>query len=217
MRRPPLWLLTLALGALAGSVLTVWATDRTVEEVATPTPTTAPAERTTTSSPTTTIRRSTTTTELEVGRRRNPLPLGDQAVRQDTDGSPLWAIQVLSFTPDATEMVMAENPSQDRPRAGHQYAMVRVLATYEGEVEPARLGESVVFEAVDDGNVTYDLDDECLIYPNELDQFNDVYVGGSIEGNLCWEVSTATVDSLLLAIKTGRFSNVPPYFMALNP
>lgn len=110
---------------------------------------------------------------------------------------------------------MAENQFNDPPGPGRQFAMVRIEATYEGLEEPALLTRDVRFVAVDDSNLTYDLDDSCGVIPDELDEYGEVYAGGVVIGNLCWSVATEHIDSLLLGIAPA-FSSQSPYFMALS-
>ena len=165
--------------------------------------------------PPTTRERTTTTPVPLDGTRSNPLPFGDTAALSIGESDPAWTFQVVEFIPDGTSAVMAENQFNDPPADGRQFAIVRLQATYRGLDEPAMLLSDVSFVAVDDSNLTYDLDDDCGVVPDELDQFGQVYAGGVVEGNLCWSVATEHIDSLLLGISPS-FSSDAPYFMALR-
>jgi hypothetical protein len=171
----------------------------------------------TTSPPTTRERRTTTTAEPapEFGSRRKPVPFGQTAVLSIGESDPAWSIRVLEFTPDATSAVLAENQFNDPPVAGRQFAMVRIEATYQGLEEPAMLTRDVRFVAVDESNLTYDLDDSCGVIPDALDEYGEVYAGGVLVGNLCWSVATEHIDSLVLGLSPA-FGSGPPYFMALS-
>lgn len=217
-RRIPAWVVSGISGIIVGAGLAMAiANDRPSDEpptraaVAPDSPTTTLPRMTTSASRLTT----TTSTEPDYGTRSRPLPLGETAILQDDNGAPIWEIVVISYDQNATDRVMAENNAQDPPASGEQYAIVRVRATYRGDVEPAQLGRHVDFQAVDETNVAYDYNDVCLIYPERLDIFTDVYRNGTIEGNLCWSVTSATAPTLLLTLNR-PVATGPPYFMAVS-
>lgn len=165
---------------------------------------------------TTTRERRTTTTPAPLeGSREQPLPFGETAAVSIGESDPAWLIQLTGFTPDGTSAVMAENPYNEPPADGRQFAIVRIRAEYQGLDEPASLLRDLEFVMVDDSNVTYDFDDTCGVVPDELDTFAEVYAGGVLEGNLCWSVQTEHIDSLVLGIR-GSFQSGAPYFMALS-
>lgn len=175
---------------------------------------TTSTERVTTTDRTTTTRPRTTTTEApEVGTRANPLPLG-QTAAATIEGREAWRIRVLSFTPNANDAVAAENQFNSPPGAGLQFAMVSIEVTYVGEEEPRQIVTDLQFSALDDGNVTYDLQDRCGVIPGELDEYVDVYRNGVVTGNVCWAVATDKVESLVMIVAP-RFGG-EPYFMALR-
>jgi hypothetical protein len=216
-----LWLLLgglIAGAALSSTKVTEEASGGAVYQCADGTTQDAPCPSTdSTAPPTTRERRTTTTTEPppEFGSRRRPLPFGETAALSIGESDPAWTFQVLEFTADATGAVFAENQFNDPPAPGRQFAMVRVEAIYKGLEEPAVLTRDVTFVAVDASNLTYDYDDGCGVIPDPLDEYGEVYAGGTLVGNLCWSVSTEHIDSLLLGISPA-FSSQPPYFMALS-
>lgn len=138
------------------------------------------------------VRRATPSADGQVGSRENPIPLGTEA---DTGGK--WFVSVVDVIPDATELVLAENQFNDPPASGNQFFIVRVSATYEGESSstfPANNTLSLVGES----SVAYTpFDDSCGVAPDEF-SYTDVFTGGAIEGNVCWQVRSDEVDSLVM-------------------
>lgn len=147
--------------------------------------------------------RSTTTTAEDddgPGTKDDPIALGDAAV-VERDGEPEWEIKVVGFMPNANDAVKAANQFNKPPAPGHQFAMVAVEATYIGDNEPQKISEGVAMSAIDSGNVAYDLQNDCGVFPNELPEYSDVYEGGKITGNVCWSVASDKIASLLLVVQ----------------
>ncbi|HSH58411.1 MAG TPA: hypothetical protein VK988_01995, partial [Acidimicrobiales bacterium] len=149
-----------------------------------------------------------------LGERRNPYAFGDSVVlsRGDQD---YWEVRVLDFVADAAEEVAAENPSNEPPAEGRQFALVTIEVTYLGPDEPTNLFGNLEFGAVDDSNVAYDFEDDCGIIPDRIDQYGDLYRGGTVTGNMCWEVRSNSIESLLLTVGATSAAG-PPIFMALR-
>lgn len=130
--------------------------------------------------------------------REQPLPIGVSA--RIAEG---WEAKVLSATPNATSVVLRENRFNSPPEPGHQFYMVRISLTYvaDGPVEPGpkpywRAGQ---FKLVGNANVAYSrgLANSCGVVPDALPT-TEVFPGGTITGNICWEVPSAEADSLVL-------------------
>jgi len=129
--------------------------------------------------------------ETGAGTRENPIPVGQTAALGED-----WELTVLSVEPDATAAVMAESTFNDPPAPGHQFFMATVRVTYVGASSDEFYGGSL--RVVGQSAVAYDSwDDYCGSIPNELAD-RELFTGGTIEGNLCWSVATADVDSLVL-------------------
>ena len=129
----------------------------------------------------------------DIGSRDNPVPIGEIVSIAD------WDISVIAVTPDSTDIVASENQFNDPPAAGHQYVLVLVEATYTGDSSDSLLW-SVDMSVVGDSAVV--VSDQCrAVVPNELDSFTEVFGGGVITGNLCWEVLSSDVDSLVLIVE----------------
>ncbi len=158
-----------------------------------------------------------TPAELPVlGARRNPVPLGDTVEITTDDPTNAWEITVIGTTPDAWAMIQAENQFNDPPESGHQYYMVRMRAKYVGP-DSNSLGFNVSFNAVGDRGVAYDtFDPGCGVIPDELDSFTELFTGGQIEGNECWQIASQDVDSLLMFVDFGIVNRVRVWF-SLKP
>lgn len=129
------------------------------------------------------------------GTRDDPYPVGTD-VKLD-DG---WVLTVIGGDANANEEVEAHNQFNDPPDEGKQFFMARVRLTYEGE------GSDTFFagfrlDAVGDSNVAYHAY-ECGDIPDEL-PYDEVFKGGTIEGNVCWEIETSDVASLLMFDREG--------------
>jgi len=123
---------------------------------------------------------------------------------------------VLSATPDATDLVMAENDFNDPPQPGNQFYVVEVSATYVGN-ESEELAGGVTFGAVGARSVAYDFASTCWVIPDPIDEYAEVFPGGAVRGNLCWEVDSLDADSLLLIANPSFILGEERLFMAMPP
>jgi len=139
-----------------------------------------------------------------------PLPPGIAAAVGD------WEVAVLAATPDATDAVLARNRYNDPPAPGRVYTMVRIAATYRG-VGVQSPFSGLTFLAVGPSAGTYDHSHRCGVIPDPFPDGTGVYSGGTVVGNLCWEVDAADAGNLVLvaeeafALDGGRILlTVPP-------
>jgi hypothetical protein len=90
-----------------------------------------------------------------------------------------WDVTVLSATSDATAAVLAENEFNEPPADGHQFYIVELSVTYQGnESEAPFVGLTIT--SVGDSAVAYDaFEAYCGVIPNELDTFSEVFPGGT--------------------------------------
>ena len=79
---------------------------------------------------------------------------------------------------------MAENQFNDPPPAGFRFVGIDVTYSFNGEGSDSAF--TVTTAAVTDSNVQ--LSFECGSIPNSLDEFSDVFAGGSVTGQLCFVV-----------------------------
>jgi hypothetical protein len=151
-----------------------------------------------------------------LGSRQNPVPMGDTVEITTDDPTNAWEITVVGTTPDAWTMIQAENQFNDPPEPSHQFYMVGVRARYLGS-DSNSLGFNVSFNAVGDRGVSYDTyDPGCGVIPDELDSFTELFTGGQIEGNQCWQIASQDVDSLVMFVDFGIFNKVRVWF-SLQP
>ena len=133
----------------------------------------------------------------DIGSRDNPIPIGEAV----TIGN--WDISVLRVTPNAAEIIANANRFNDPPSPGHQYVLALIEAAYRGDNSDS-LGWAVSMSVV--GKSAVVVSDSCReVIPNELESYTDVFSGGVLTGNLCWEIPSSDVDSLILIVED-RFS-----------
>jgi hypothetical protein len=118
-----------------------------------------------------------------------------------------WVVTVLSVTPDATSIILQENQFNDRPASGNQFFLARVRADYEGDGSDTFDG-SYRLRAVGPSGVGYStFENSAGVIPDELPG-SEVFTGGSIEGNIAWQIKSSDAGSLVMydskASKTGR-------------
>jgi|GEM_PF-1692408 len=135
----------------------------------------------------------TTTSVVGGGSLDDPIPPGEWAGVGNVD------VVVLAVNTDAADEVIAENDFNDPPAAGNRFVMWNVGLANASDEALASLGE-VSFTVVGPSSVAYDAMATCGVLPGELDVFRDVFPGGSLSGNLCWEVAEADADDLVLLV-----------------
>jgi len=150
-----------------------------------------------TPSPTTTTTPVSTST---IGSRNSPIPIGQAYVVPDSDTlSKGWTFQVNSVTPDATAQVLATNQFNSPPASGDQFFMVNFTMTYKGSNSSNVTDIVTSLGTVGAANTGYtSFGNSCGVVPNELDQSQDVFTGGTITGNLCWDIASSDAASLIL-------------------
>ena len=170
-------------------------------------------ELTSTATPTPTL----TPSELPaLGARQNPVPMGDTVEITTDDPTNAWEITVVGTTPDAWTVIQAENQFNDPPESGQQFYIARVRVRYLG-TDSNSLISDVSFNAVGYRGVAYDtFDPGCGVIPDELDSFTELFTGGQIEGNECWQIASEDVDSLVMFVDFGLFNGVRVWF-SLKP
>lgn len=166
---------------------------------------------TTTTSPTTTTAPTTTTTTTPAaeGTFEDPVQPGDWVRVGSVD------VVVLAVDTDATDKVLAENQFNEPPVEGNRFVMWRVALANAGDEVTVALGE-VSFSVVGPSAVAYDAFATCGVVPDGLDEFRDVFPGGSLEGNLCWEVSEDDADALVLLVDEFSFAGDRVVFAAAD-
>ncbi len=165
---------------------------------------------TTTTAATTTAPSTTTTTTMAVGGTfEDPVDPGVWARVGGVD------VVVLAVDTDVADEVLDENQFNDPPAEGNRFVMWRVAVANAGEEVTASLGE-VSFSVVGPSAVAYDAFAGCGVLPDGLDMFRDVFPGGSLEGNVCWEVSEDDAESLVLLADEFSFTGERVVFAAAD-
>jgi len=172
----------------------------TVSTVTTAAPTSTSEATTTTTATTTTAATTTTTVAAAAGTMDDPVPAGTWARVGAVD------VVVLANEPDATELVLAENEFNTAPEPGNRFVMWRVAVANAGEQTTPLLAE-VSFAVAGPSTVVYNTSANCGVIPDQLDEFRDVFPGGTVEGNLCWEVADEDAESLVLLVDEFAFSS----------
>ncbi len=104
---------------------------------------------------------------------------------------------IVGYTPDATAAVLAANMFNDPPAAGNQFAIVRVRATYTGSSSDNFDG-SFRLRAVGASNVTFTtFGNRCGVIPDKISDAT-LFPGGTVEGNICFEIPTSNAGSLMV-------------------
>ena len=124
--------------------------------------------------------------------RDDPVPIGKVA---NLNGN--WEVRVVTTVPDATEAILAENQFKDPPEPEHQYFMVTVEAAYQG-LESDEFDGSFRLRAVGASSVAYStFENSCGVIPNQLPD-PELFPGGTIEGNVCWDILSSDASSLVM-------------------
>ena len=85
-----------------------------------------------------------------------------------------------------------ENQFNDPPQTGWQFYIVEVEVAYLGEGSQSPWLH-VDFGGLGAGNAVRS--DSCGVIPNDLDDFTELFTGGSISGNICFPAPSAEVSA----------------------
>ena len=180
----------------------------------TPEPTATPIpEPTATSTPTptpTAVPTPTATPSPVLGSRQNPVPFGTTVEVRADNPMDHWELTVVDTIPNAWEVIQAENQFNDPPEPGIQFFIVKIRAKYLGP-ESNELFLDVSFKALGDSSVVY-TGYGCGVIPDELDDLTELFTGGQIEGNDCFEIAASDAASLTMFAEVGLFSSTRVWF-----
>jgi len=118
--------------------------------------------------------------------RDDPVPRGQSLLVPQG-----WQIEIVNFIPDATQIVLDEDSFNQPPDAGSKYVIVRVRAANVSAGDPAPFDAAFELRLVGSRNVVYDTFTRgCGVIPEEIgfDVPNEVFTGGAVEGNECFQV-----------------------------
>jgi Divergent InlB B-repeat domain len=152
-----------------------------------------------------------------IGTRTNPLPLGAPVDIKFSFSNEQWRLRIVSTQPDATAAVLAENQFNDPPAPGRQFFIVTVAVDYVSGAQAWNPGIRVAGQlmAVGPSNVVYSTfgsTSRCGVIPDDITDKGDLLPSGSMTGNICWQVPSAEVVSLLAFIELDN----RPFYMALR-
>lgn len=144
----------------------------------------------------------------------NPIPVGDVACVEK------WRIQVVGFTPNATDAILEVSSFGKRPQVGEQYVLVTVKMTYEadyGSADPYFYQRWAVMSS--DGTI-YKEKSGLINPPDGLGDSGDIPSGISAVGNVNFLVKSDDVQGLRLYVEAstpefeggGYIGSRPPDF-----
>jgi hypothetical protein len=112
---------------------------------------------------------------------------------------------------------MAENEFNDPPAAGNQFFLVAVEVSYVSGTQSWNPGIRVAddLRAVGSSNVVYTSfgsTSRCGVIPDDFLFKGELLPGGTMTGNICWQVPSAEAGSLVAFIELDQ----KPFYMALR-
>ncbi len=137
-------------------------------------------------------RTTTSVTIGELGGRRNPIPLGQEA----QVGS--WKVEVVGAILNATQDVLDENMFNDSPEPGSQYVLVSIEATYAGE-KPSTFWVDMLYGLVGGDGTGFKPSD--AVAPDSILDAGEVPAGGSVAGNLLFTVASDQIAGSTLMVE----------------
>ncbi len=135
------------------------------------------------------------------GSRDNPLSIGDTVSNQD------WQV-ALGSPREASAEIAATNQFNEPPKAGMEYWIVPITATYTGN-KTGNLTFGITVKFVGSDNRTYD--GHCGVIPDPITDVGELYKGGVAKGNACVTVPVGA--NGLWTVSTG-FGGKPVFFVA---
>ena len=123
--------------------------------------------------------------------RVNPVPAGQPYLVPEG-----WELTILDFTPDATQLVLAENQLNDPPLPGRRFSIVRVRTKNVSAGNPADHDVTFALRLVGSENISYSkFDESCGVIPDSFSSKpDDIPEGGSFDGNICYQTAIGETD-----------------------
>ncbi len=122
-----------------------------------------------------------------------------------------WVIQVVETVTDQSELLVAEQGAA-APIEGNVLALSRIRVTYQLGPAPGQASD-LVLRSIGPSLSFFDQGDACRT-SETLDLAASLEPGQAVEGNVCWEVPTADLADLKLAVEAGPVDGI--VFMDLN-
>ena len=148
----------------------------------------------------------TPTPEPVLGSRQNPVPFGLTVEVKNEESTDHWEVTVMATIPDATKIVLDENPYNDPPEEGNQFYIVRVRAKYLGP-DSTEFDGSYRLRVLGNSGVVYTTFENSCSFYGDPDRLPDpeLFTNGTVEGNVCWEIASADADSLMMFLEPESF------------
>lgn len=128
-----------------------------------------------------------------------------------------WTLTVVEVNPDATDVVLAENQFNEPPGEGEQFYIARIEGTYNGD-ESSTFWLDMSLKSIGDSSVAYEgFDGSCGVIPDDFDQAGETFPGGTIIGNVCWNVRSADVGSLVMIAEESFTPDQDRVFFSITP
>ena len=150
-----------------------------------------------------------------LGTREEPILIGD-----GHDLGNGWSLVVTKVNFDGAYAVLEANQFNDPPTEGRSFVLVDISLGYNGSSDPSSPAFEVSIDAVGSQNISYS-SSECGILPNSIDSMRDLFTGGAISGQVCFDADTSDIQSLTLYASSGFFGGKDSFFslnqQSLNP
>ncbi len=129
-----------------------------------------------------------------------PLPPGftlDNAVAAGSSllGADGAEILITGVAEDAWYLIQAENQYNDPPQAGNRFYMLAVAVANNSGSDSIEFNY-VPFSLIGSNRKVYDFQSRCGSIPNPLE--GELYPGGKIQGNICFEVAADDSEFILI-------------------
>jgi hypothetical protein len=127
-----------------------------------------------------------------------------------------FLVEVLDAQPDATDLVVASDFFNEPPEAGNQYYLARVRVTYTGETRDTP-GFDLYFRATGESEVEYNTaDNSCGWVPDNQASASELFPGGTVDYNVCWQVASADAESLVMVVESFSAPDPEPAWFSLG-
>jgi hypothetical protein len=137
----------------------------------------------------------------------NPYPIRTTA---HLPGSGGWTVRVNKSIPNAPLAVLGNGTWAVRP--GKQFFLINVTAAYSGKASRAVFSAYNLFAIGRAGLLYTQLNDNCGVVRNRLDDFERVPSGSRISGNLCFWVRETDARVLLLKYQSSSSQRARVFF-----
>lgn len=112
-----------------------------------------------------------------------------------------YVVTVTAVDLDATEIILAEDPSNQPPAAGNTYVMVALDVKYTGLVGDAEPYFDLVVGAMDDVGQEFNDIDCIALTPDDMYGLPPIAPGEAVVGTFCLVVPADTTDSLTFFVE----------------